>query len=79
MQPLKKVSPESIRAIARNPNIDLQSTGIYSESDIRHHIRTQKFQELLAKKGHNPTAIHRSKPTQTCRNSRIFRHIRTRL
>ena len=28
MQPLK-FSPESIRAIARNPNIDLQSIGIY--------------------------------------------------
>ena len=25
MQPLKKFSPESIRAIARNPNFDLQS------------------------------------------------------
>ena len=47
MQPRKKFSPESIRAIARNPNIDLQSIGIYSKSDIQHHIRTQQFQELL--------------------------------
>ena len=47
MQPLKKFSPESIRAIARNPNIDLQSIGINSKSDIQHHIRTQRFQELL--------------------------------
>ena len=47
MQSLKKFSPESIRAIARNPNIDLQSFGIYSKSDIQHHIRTQQFQELL--------------------------------
>ena len=47
MQSLKKFSPESIRAIARNPNIDLQSIGIYSNSDIQHHIRTQQFQELL--------------------------------
>ena len=47
MQSLKKFSPESIRAIARNPNIDLQSIGIYSKSDIQHHIRTQQFQELL--------------------------------
>ena len=31
----------------RNPNIDLQSIGIYSKSDIQHHIRTQQFQELL--------------------------------
>ena len=49
MQSLKKISPESIRAIARNPNIDLQSIGIYSKSDIQHHIRTQHFQELLTK------------------------------
>ena len=49
MQPLKKISPESIRAIARNPNIDLQSVGIYSKSDIQHPLRTQQFQELLTK------------------------------
>ena len=47
LQPLKKFSPDRIRAIARNPNIDLQSIGIYSKSDIQHHIRTQQFQELL--------------------------------
>ena len=47
MQPLKKFSPESIRAIARNPNIDLQSMEKFSKSDIQHHIRTQQFQELL--------------------------------
>ena len=37
MLPLKKFYPESIRAIARNPNIDLHSVGIYSRSDIKHH------------------------------------------
>ena len=47
MQPLKKLSPESSGAVARNPNIDLQSISIYSKSDIKHHIRTQQFQELL--------------------------------
>ena len=47
MQSLKKFSPESIRAISRNPNIDLQSIGLYSKSDIQHHIRTHQFQELL--------------------------------
>ena len=47
MQPLKNFTPESIRAIARNSNIDLQSIGIYSKSDIQHHIRTQQFLELL--------------------------------
>ena len=47
MQSLKKFSPESIRAIARNPNIVLQSIRIYSKSDIQHHIRTQQFQEIL--------------------------------
>ena len=49
MQPLKNFSPESIRAIARNPIIDLQSIGIYSKSDIHHHIRTQQFRELFTK------------------------------
>ena len=49
MPPLKKCSPESIRANACNPNIDLQSIGIYSKSDIQHHTRTQQFQELLTK------------------------------
>ena len=49
MQPLKKFSPESIRAISLNPNIDLQSIGIYSKLDIQHHIRTQQFQESLTK------------------------------
>ena len=49
MQPLETFSPESIPAIARIPNIDLQSIGIYSKSDIQHHIRTQHFQELLTK------------------------------
>ena len=49
MSPLSKFSPESIRAIARNPSIDLQSIGIYSRSDKQHHIRTQHFQELLTK------------------------------
>ena len=47
MQPRKKFSPESLQAIARNPNIDLQSIGIYSKYDIQHHIRTQQLQELL--------------------------------
>ena len=42
-QPLKKFSPESIKAIARNPNIDLQSIGICSKSDKHHIIRTQQF------------------------------------
>ena len=49
MQSLEIFSPESIRAIARNPNIDLQSIGKYSKSDVEHHIRTQQFQELLSK------------------------------
>ena len=49
MQSLKKFSPASIRAIARNPSIDLQSIGIYSKSDIQHHTRTQQFQELLTR------------------------------
>ena len=51
MPPLKQFLPESIRAFARNPNIDLQSIDIYSNSDIQHHISTQQFQELLTKMG----------------------------
>ena len=42
-------SPESIRAIARNPNIDLQSIGIYSKLDIQRHVCTQQLRELLTK------------------------------
>ena len=49
MQPPKKFLPESIRAIARNSNINSQSIGIYSKSDLEHHIRTQKNQEKLTK------------------------------
>ena len=49
MQPLKKFSPESIRAIARNQKIDLQSISVHSKSDIQHHIRKKQFQELLTK------------------------------
>ena len=49
MQPLKKFSPESIKAIARNSKIGIQSIGIDSKSDIQHHIRTKQFQELLTK------------------------------
>ena len=49
MPPLKKLSQKSFKAFARNPNIDLQSKGKYSRSDLQHHIRTQQFQELLTK------------------------------
>ena len=49
MPPLKKFSLESIKAIARNPNIDLQSIGSYSKSDIHNHIRKQQFQEIITK------------------------------
>ena len=47
MPPLKKFSPESIRAIAKKPNIYFQSIVIYSRSDRQHHFRTQHFQEFL--------------------------------
>ena len=49
MQPLKKCSLKSIRAIVSNPNIGLRSIGIYSKSDIQHNIRTHQFQDLLTK------------------------------
>ena len=49
MPPLQKFPSEKIKAIARNPNIDLQPIGIYTRSDIQHHMRTQQFQQLLTK------------------------------
>ena len=49
MQPLKKFSPESIRANARNPNTGLRSIGICSKSDIQLYICTQQFQEFFTK------------------------------
>ena len=49
MPPLTKFAPESIKAIARNQNIDLQSICRYSRLDKQRHIRTQQFQELLTK------------------------------
>ena len=52
LPPLKKFLPESIKAIARNPNNDLQSIGICSKSDIQHNIHTQQFQETRTKKYH---------------------------
>ena len=75
MQSLKKISTESIKAIARNPNIDLQSIGIYSKSYIQYHIRTQQFQELLTQMD----TIQRTEFKKTCRNRRICRHLYTRL
>ena len=42
LQPLlKKFSHESVHAIARNPNIELQYVGHYSRSDLEHHIKTR--------------------------------------
>ena len=49
MSSLNKFSSENIRTFARNPKTDLRSLGIYSRSDIQHHIHTQQFQELLTK------------------------------
>ena len=36
---------KSMRAIVRNPNIDLQSMGVYSKADLQH--RNRKIQEIL--------------------------------
>ena len=49
MPPLQKFSPKSIRATARNRNLDLQTIRIYSRSDIENQIRTQQFHEFLTK------------------------------
>ena len=45
----KKISPETIRAKARNPIKNSQSIVTFSRSDIQHHIRTQELQEVLTK------------------------------
>ena len=71
MTPLKIFSPESIRAVARNPKIDLQSIGIYSRSDIQHHICTQQFQELLTK----VNTIQRQSKNQTLKKFAKFSDI----
>ena len=71
MTPLKVFSPESIRAIARNPKIDLQSIGIYSRSNIQHHICTQQFQELLTK----VDTIQRQSKNQSLRKFAMFSDI----
>ena len=47
MPPKNNFSPEGIRPITRNTNVDFQSIGIYSRSDLQHHTRTQQFQEPL--------------------------------
>ena len=49
MHLFKEFSPEIIRAIARNTNINLQLIGIYSKSDIQHHIHTQQIQGQITK------------------------------
>ena len=47
--PQKKFSPKKLCTRARNPNIDLQPKGIFSKSNIQHHIQKQQFHELLTK------------------------------
>ena len=61
----KKFSPESN---AHNPNTNLIIKGIYSKSEMKHHIRIIQFQELL-------TEIE---PIQR-KSSRFLRHLQTRL
>ena len=75
MPPLKKFLPESIRAIARNPNINLQSIGKFSRSDIQHNIRTLQFQEFLTKM----ETIQRQSIDQNLQKPPIFRYLFTRL
>ena len=48
MPSLKKFSPESFRAFACNPNIDLQSVVSYFRSDPLHQTQAQQFQEFLS-------------------------------
>ena len=46
---IKEIFSRNYQSYCKKPNIDLQSIGIYSRSDIQHHIRTRQFQELLTK------------------------------
>ena len=77
MQPLKKFSLENIRAIARNPNIDLQSIGIYSRHSTPHSYTA--ISRTPHKNEHNTTTTHRPKFLKTCRNCRTTRHLYKRL
>ena len=72
IQPLKKFSSESIRAVARNPNIGLQSVGIYSKSDIQHHIRTKHFKIYLQKWTQNTKDQNLRKLAETAGFSDIY-------
>ena len=64
-----------LNVIVREPNIALLSLGIYSKSDKQHHLRTQQFHELITKMN----TIQCSQLTKTCKNSRFFQHLTTRL
>ena len=49
MPSLRKLSLESTRAIARNPNIDLKVSVHLLKPDKQYLIRTPQFQKLLTK------------------------------
>ena len=70
MPPLRKFSRESIRAVARNPNIDIHFIGIYSRSDLKYPYTT--VSRTPNENGHNPKTINLPKFKKTCRNCRIF-------
>ena len=69
---MKKNSPESFRATARNPNSNLKPIGIYSRSDKQHHIRKQQFQEFLAQKNTIQSQPVEKKLKETCQSHKIF-------
>ena len=79
MPPLKTFSPESIRAIARNPkNRFTTDRHLFKIRHTTSHTYAT-ISRTTYENGHNTTTIHRSKLTKTCRNSRIFRYLRRRL
>ena len=49
MPPLEELSPESIRAFARNSNIDLESIDIYSRSDDNITSAHKNFKNIIQK------------------------------
>ena len=75
MPPLKKFSPENIKAIAKNPTINRYILQIrYTTSHPYTTISRTPY-----KNGHNTKTIQRPKFTKTCRNGRFFTHPHTRL
>ena len=80
MPPLKKFSPESIKAIARNKHKHRYAIIRYllqiGHTTSHPHATISRTPH---KNGHNTETIHRPKFTKHCRNRRISNHLHKRL